>query len=163
MGCLFAASLLPTSTTGQSRGREACNRQQKYPASPKYNVGLSGPVTHPAGIRVYHIFVVCCGAAELCFRCVVFLVDEIHQRAVDLLELRVVFDGFEEFFTVFLHGFEDADLKILFLIVVAAAGRDEGEIAAAVVLQLSQNFQLVFLAVFVGDADEIVAVLLALF
>ena len=57
-------------------------------------------------------------------------------------------------------GFEDADLKILFLVVIAAAGRDEGEIAAAVVLQLGQNFQLVFLAVFVGDADEIVAVLL---
>ena len=118
------------------------------------------PSRTPQGYAFIIIFVVCCGAAELCFRCVVFLVDEIHQRAVDLLELRVVFDGFEEFLAVFLHGFEDADLKILFLIVVAAAGRDEGEIAAAVVLQLGQNFQLVFLAVFVGDADEIVAVLL---
>lgn len=52
VGCLFAASLLPTSTTGQSRGREACNRHRKFPASPEYNVGLSGPVTHPAGTRL---------------------------------------------------------------------------------------------------------------
>lgn len=52
VGCLFAASLLPTSTTGQSRGREACNRHRKIPASPEYNVGLSGPVTHPAGTRL---------------------------------------------------------------------------------------------------------------
>ena len=55
VGCLSDASLLPTSTTGQSRGREACNRHRKIPASPEYNVGLSGPVTHPAGIRVYYI------------------------------------------------------------------------------------------------------------
>ena len=52
VGCLSDASLLPTSTTGQSRGREACNRHRKIPASPEYNVGLSGPVTHPAGTRL---------------------------------------------------------------------------------------------------------------
>ena len=51
--------------------------------------------------------------------------------------------------------------RFVFLgLIVAGACRNEGQIAAAVVLELCKNLKLIFLAVFVGDADEIVAVLL---
>ena len=51
--------------------------------------------------------------------------------------------------------------RFVFLgLIVAGACRNEGQIAAAVVLELCKDLKLIFLAVFVGDADEIVAVLL---
>ena len=107
---------------------------------------------------MYHILL---WAAErfLCLRLFLVLVDQIHQRAVDRLKLCIVFDGLEEFLAVFFHGLENADLEILRLI-VAGACRNEGQIAAAVMLKLCQDLKLIFLTVFVGDADEIVAVLL---
>ena len=51
--------------------------------------------------------------------------------------------------------------RFVFLgLIVAGACRNEGQIAAAVVLELCKDLKLIFLAVFVGDADEIVAILL---
>ena len=72
-----------------------------FPASPEYNVGLSGAVTHPAG-RLVDKFV-------LRFFFLV-LVDEVHQRAVHGLELIIVVDGDQNLLTVFVHSFENADL-----------------------------------------------------
>lgn len=121
-------------------------------------MGLSGPVTHPAGTR-NSVFSYRRG---LRLRLLFVLVDKIHQRLIDLLELSVVLNGLEIFLAVFLHGFQNADLKIFILVVLTASGGDQRQIPAAVVLQLGQDLKLVFLAVFVGDADEIVAVLLSM-
>ena len=118
------------------------------------------PSRTPQG-HVFYDLIFYCGPQRLrlCLRLFLVLVDQIHQRTVDRLKLCVVFNGLKEFLAVFLHGLEDADLKILGLI-VAGACRNEGQIAAAVVLELCKDLKLIFLAVFVGDADEIVAVLL---
>ena len=70
----------------------------------------------------------------LCLRLVLIFVDQIHQGAVDCFEFCVVLNGLEEFFTVFFYGFENADLKVLCL-VVAGTCRNERQIPAAFMLQ----------------------------
>ena len=76
------------------------------------------PSRTPQG-HVFYDLIFYCGLQRLrlCLRLFLILVDQIHERTVDRLKLCVVFNGLKEFLAVFLHGLEDADLKILGLIV----------------------------------------------
>ena len=112
-------------------------------ASLRYNVGLSGAVTHPAG-KLDDKFVL-----RFFF---LILVDEVHQRPIHGLELIIVVDGDQNLLAVFLHRLQNADLKLFSFI---GLGGNERKIAAALIFQLCQNLQLILLAVFIGDGDKI--------
>ena len=112
-------------------------------------MGLSGPVTHPAGNEpsIFAVFGV------------VILIHEVHERLIDVFQLLVVLDRLEHLLAVFLDRAQDADLQIFAVLV--GIGGDQRQIAMPLVFQLRQDLKLVFLAVLVGDGDIVRTVFFA--
>ena len=97
------------------------------------------------------------GTAEKSFVRRVFLIliviEERHEALVDILELRIIVDGFKDLVAVFVfHNTQEneAVIRIVFLHV----RREEGHVGLAVIVHGLDHFQLELLAVIVYDGDK---------
>ena len=100
-------------------------------------------------------YAVCSGLFRIFF---VFLVDLIHHDFVDALQLVLILNGAENFFSILLNSLQNADLQIFILFGICG---NKGIIIIAFQLQHSQNLQQIFFSIFISDGDNIVAIQIA--